>query len=727
MTHSTTRLSGRMMAACLIACLSILLTSSGAFAQTRPNLGTASTYAIFTGGGAINNTGLSVLVGDVGQDGAYSFNGFPPGTYTGTLNRNNGASALAKADLITAQTVDGSVACGTVLGVGIVDGQSFDPGVYCSGAATTTTGHITFNAHGNASAIFIVKIGGELSANSGTHILLANNARAANIYWFVDGAVTVHDSSSFVGTIIANGAITFLGQSSLNGRALVAPAGAINISANNMSVSTDTGSAANNLTVVKPASGDTILRGALNDTISWRGTGIARVKTLQYSLDSGATWTTIATITNDSLAYSWHVPDTTSTKAMVRITDTNNMRGVSGIFTISSSKKPGSMVVVHPKTGEVITGGMQNYQINWSGTGLASQKTFALSLDGGSTWAMIGSSSTDGFTYSWNVPDTASALAMISITDSNGIMGQSGIFTISHKTIVGSIIVVHPAAGEVIAGGMQNYQIVFSTVNATQQKFLEYSLDGGANWSFIGSMKSDALSYTWANVPNVATTQALVRITDANGVTGTSGLFSITMTQGVGSINSILLSGLNNNNNIGNNQTLGISWTFTPDIGTSVTVEYSLDNSTTWNTIGTVPVTTSPNSTTWQTSSIGYHNPVYIRVISTEGMTATSFPFSIGSNASVFSEASQNGYSVSNYPNPAREQTTISFVLPVESDVTLTITDELGRDVGTIVKQRFNSGTYAVPFNTSMLMPGVYDYMLQAGTTRIAGRMNVIK
>src|SRR5882757_8757368 len=82
----------------------------------RPNLGTASTYAIFTGAGAINNTGLSQLTGEVGQDGAYSFNGFPPGTYTGTLNRNNGASALAKSDLLTAWNTEASVACGFVLG-----------------------------------------------------------------------------------------------------------------------------------------------------------------------------------------------------------------------------------------------------------------------------------------------------------------------------------------------------------------------------------------------------------------------------------------------------------------------------------------------------------------------------------------------------------------------------------------------------------------------------------
>src|SRR3954464_13694142 len=151
MTQFTTL---RTQMAYVIAIIAILFLTGESFAQMaqlpqagplRPNLGTASTYAVFTGGGAINNTGLTKLTGDVGQDGAYAFNGFPPGTYTGMLNRNNGASALAKADLLAAWTADAAVTCGVVLGVGIVNGQSFDPAVYCSGGATTTTGNITFD------------------------------------------------------------------------------------------------------------------------------------------------------------------------------------------------------------------------------------------------------------------------------------------------------------------------------------------------------------------------------------------------------------------------------------------------------------------------------------------------------------------------------------------------------------------------------------------------------
>ena len=400
------------------------------------------------------------------------------------------------------------------------------------------------------------------------------------------------------------------------------------------------------------------------------------------------------------------------------------------MFSITSSNVV-AIVIVTPALGEVIVEGTQNYQITWTGANIAAMKTLMYSLNNGVTWDTIGVINANVFAYSWSVPDTTSTQAVVRIIDGNGITGKSGIFTITKKPNPGSIVIVKPATGEMIAGGKVNYQIVFTATNVTAPLTLEYSLDGGQNWTLIGVIDTEgASSFTWARVPNpnVTTTDALVRIIDNNGVTGTSGLFTITFTQGVGSINSITLSGLDGNNNIGNNKTLGISWAFTPPIGTSDTVEYSLDNKLTWNNIGTVPVTTpSPNSTTWQTTAMGYYSQVYIRITSSDDLTATSIRFSIGSNASVASDAAMNGYSVSNYPNPASSQTTINFVLPVESDVTVTITDELGRAVGTIVNERFGAGTYTVPFNTSQLMPGVYAYMLQAGNTRIVGRMNIIK
>src|SRR5579864_3618890 len=89
-----------------------------------------------------------------------------------------------------------------------------------------------------------------------------------------------------------------------------------------------------------------------------------------------------------SLTHNWNVPDTIASKAILRITDGNNLVGLSGVFTIASSKLPG-ITIIKPALGDTIKGGLQNYQITWTGTGIASKKIFAYSLDNGVTWKTI--------------------------------------------------------------------------------------------------------------------------------------------------------------------------------------------------------------------------------------------------------------------------------------------------------------------------------------------------
>ncbi len=711
----------------VITCVTIFLLSSLSFGQKRqlpqasplrPNLGTASTYAIFTGGGAINNTGLSKLTGDVGQDGAYAFNGFPPGTYTGALNRNNGASALAKADLLTAWTTEAAVPCGFVLGAGIVNGQSFDPAVYCSGGAATTTGNITFDAHGDANAIFIVKIGGQLDANAGTHILLANNAVATNIYWFVDGAVNIADNSTFAGVIVARGAITFLGTSSLDGRALTT-VGAINISANSMGPFPPSGT--NTLVVTHPAQNDTIKGGTQNYQITWTGSGITSKKIFEYSLDSGMTWKLIDTFTTDQFSHNWNVPDTTSKKALVRITDANNLKGISGLFTISSSKSPSGIIIVRPTYGEIITGGTQNYPILWTGAGIASMKTFELSLDSGKTWKVIGAVSSDVFSYNWNVPDTASKNALIRITDGNNLKGISGLFSIISSKTPGGITVIKPAAGEIIPGGTQNYQITWTGTGLATQKMLELSLDGGLTWTIIGFTSTDVSSYSW-NVPDTSSTQAIIRITDQKGNTGKSGVFTIKGSKpNPGSIvinrpalDEVLFVGTHN---------YQIMWS-----GTGITPEKTLELSTnggiTWILIANI--STEGFSYNWDVPNLPTTN-AHIRITDHNGLSGISSQFTISSNASVSSDVSMNGYSVSNYPNPTSGKTTIHFVIPVASDVNVTVVNVIGNEVANIPLQSYEAGNYNLQFDASKLSPGLYTYILHAGSTKLMGKMSIIK
>lgn len=623
-----------MRAAFFVTLVALLFSSSETFAQlpaTAPNLGTAATYGAFSGAGAIENTGLTIVNGDIGTY-VGSFTGFPPGQYTGAKHVADAEALTAKNDLTLAYNLMNdathAVIYDSVLNATMGNGQVLYPATYKRTDLTTLAGNLTFDAMGNPAAVFIVKIGAALNVAANSRILLANGAQASNIYWAIDGSVSVADNSIFRGTILANGAIHLYIGSTLDGRAL-AVVGAVTFASN--IVTGPGGTAPNdNLVVVTPAQDEIVQAGTQDYKITWAGTGIGQTKTIEYSLDNGVTWTLIGTATGDVFTHDWDVPEVASTEALVRITDENNLRGISGKFTIVATAPPSS------------------------------------------------------------------------------------------------IIVIRPASGEVIAGGTQDYLITFTAVNTNPVKTIAFSSDGGTTWAQIGSLSVEAQSFTWSNVPNVATTQALILIADADGVTGMSAPFTITLTPGVGSIDALTLSGLDGDNNIGNNAPLGISWTFTPDIGSFVDVEYSLDGMATWTKITSV-IISDPQSTSWTTPMTGNYNPVYIRVTSEDGMTRTSAPFRISTTSAVVSEAETNGYSVSNYPNPASTHTTINFVLPKSSDVTLTIIDGLGREVEMIADQEFDAGSHDIPFSTSKLATGMYTYVLQAGAARLVGRMNIVK
>jgi hypothetical protein len=67
-----------------------------------------------------------------------------------------------------------------------------------------------------------------------------------------------------------------------------------------------------------------------------------------------------------------------------------------------------------------------------------------------------------------------------------------------------------------------------------------------------------------------------------------------------------------------------------------------------------------------------------------------------------------------NYPNPFNPSTTIRYEVPVESKVTLTIFDMLGRRVQTLVDGQMKAGAYTERWNASSLASGAYFYRIDA-------------
>jgi len=195
------------------------------------DFGTVANFIIFSGAGAVANTGVSTFTGDVGSH-AGAIAGFgAPTVLNGTVENANPITLQASIDLTalclqlqnTPTTVSNHI-------VNYGNGETLLPGIYAAGSAATLTGALTLDGQGDADAVFIFKIGGAFAAAAGSSIILTNGASSDNVYWIAIGAVALGAGSTMFGTFIGYpGAVSSALGVALEGR-LYATAGAIAVS-----------------------------------------------------------------------------------------------------------------------------------------------------------------------------------------------------------------------------------------------------------------------------------------------------------------------------------------------------------------------------------------------------------------------------------------------------------------------------------------------------------------
>lgn len=181
-------------------------------------LGSAANFAVFSSNGSVSNTGISQITGNIGTNNGSS-TGF--GNVNGVMQDNNGVSAQASTDLLLAYNQLNS-ATPTFFPANLLgNSDTLVAGIYSIEGAVFLNLDLTLDAQGNPNAKFIFLINGAFSTSPNSKIKLINGASVCNVYWKIEGLVSMAAGTFFKGTVIANNAAIILATNdTIEGRIL---------------------------------------------------------------------------------------------------------------------------------------------------------------------------------------------------------------------------------------------------------------------------------------------------------------------------------------------------------------------------------------------------------------------------------------------------------------------------------------------------------------------------
>jgi hypothetical protein len=330
------------------------------------------------------------------------------------------------------------------------------------------------------------------------------------------------------------------------------------------------------LTLLSPNGGENWLQGS-GCTISWEYTGGPATGLIEYSEDGGQYWNYLDYIyaLDSASSYTFQNYLYATTQAMIRISDYNNP-GISdvsdNVFTITEPP----VYVYSPNSGNVYYQTAPVY-ISWYSTAIAEFK-LEYSLDNGQSWAAI-ISNYSGYDFTWTAPDVLTNQAVIRISDAAdpGAYGLSQVFSIVELP---TLTLTDPNGGEV-----WNYaeMATVSWTGSNLQAYvnIEFSSDGGSNWSSLGyGYSGPEGGSAEVSVPYIATENALVRIVDYNYYTPldqSDAPFTV-------NIPPVIIYYPYGGESFYNKSQTYFSWLAAPDINL-LNIDLSTDNGQSWQTV----------------------------------------------------------------------------------------------------------------------------------------------
>jgi hypothetical protein len=187
-----------------------------------PVLNSTACFAVFSANGAVSNSGATFVTGDVGSD-IMMPTGFVQQNVTGTIRGSDPETGAAASDMpaiynyLDLLPFDIQLYYPAQFGNDLV----LTPHTYLLDEGTVFTDTLYLNAEGNSDAVFVIQVNGALTTTVNSNVKLINGTQAENVYWVVDGAISILSNSKFNGTVVSNsGAIDLDANTILDGRLL---------------------------------------------------------------------------------------------------------------------------------------------------------------------------------------------------------------------------------------------------------------------------------------------------------------------------------------------------------------------------------------------------------------------------------------------------------------------------------------------------------------------------
>ena len=201
--------------------VTLLYNPSSASAQSNPNLGNATSFAVLAGS-QVTNTGATSIWGNVGISPGIGvpphFTGFGTVTFTGggSVHDADGAAAAAQLDSgIASGALDAQGCTFTYAGTRELAGNILLPGVHCATQFLLTGGTLTLN--GAATNVWIFKSASDIVVSGGAAARVVSPS--CNVWWRSVSSTTLSANTSLVGNVFADISVTLAAGASLAGRA----------------------------------------------------------------------------------------------------------------------------------------------------------------------------------------------------------------------------------------------------------------------------------------------------------------------------------------------------------------------------------------------------------------------------------------------------------------------------------------------------------------------------